>query len=72
MFKSDISLNPNSTLDDEKANYNFENGDLWINKDTTILVVHGIGNQLPLETLDQFARGLIPNINCFFLSWPLP
>src|SRR5258708_9606438 len=31
----------------------------WVTQDTAILVIHGIGNQLPLETLDQFGRGLI-------------
>jgi hypothetical protein len=31
----------------------------WVKNDTAILVIHGIGNQLPLETLDQFGRGLI-------------
>ncbi len=31
----------------------------WVKEDTAILVIHGIGNQLPLETLDQFGRGLI-------------
>lgn len=31
----------------------------WVEENTAILVVHGIGNQLPLETLDQFGRGLI-------------
>ena len=31
----------------------------WVKEDTAILVVHGIGNQLPLETLDQFGQGLI-------------
>jgi hypothetical protein len=31
----------------------------WVNQNTAILVAHGIGNQLPLETLDQFGRGLI-------------
>lgn len=31
----------------------------WVEKNTAILVVHGIGNQLPLETVDQFGRGLI-------------
>jgi len=30
----------------------------WVTKDTAILIIHGIGNQLPLETLDQFGRGL--------------
>lgn len=31
----------------------------WVEKNTAILVVHGIGNQLPLETLDSFGRGLL-------------
>ena len=31
----------------------------WVKQSSAILVVHGIGNQLPIETLDQFARGLI-------------
>ena len=31
----------------------------WPEVPTAMLVVHGIGNQLPLETLDQFGRGLI-------------
>jgi hypothetical protein len=31
----------------------------WVTKNTAMVVVHGIGNQLPLETLDQFGRGLV-------------
>lgn len=31
----------------------------WVSRNTAILIVHGIGNQLPLETLDQFGRGLV-------------
>ncbi|HEY4322639.1 MAG TPA: hypothetical protein VGN20_01600 [Mucilaginibacter sp.] len=31
----------------------------WVNQNTAILIVHGIGSQLPLETLDLFGRGLI-------------
>ncbi len=31
----------------------------WVKQNTAILVIHGIGNQLPLETIDQFGRGLI-------------
>lgn len=31
----------------------------WISKNTAILIIHGIGNELPMETLDQFGRGLI-------------
>ncbi len=34
-------------------------GTKWVEKNTAILVVHGVGDQLPLETVDQFARGLI-------------
>lgn len=35
-------------------------GDIgWVTKDTAILVIHGIGDQLPIETLDQFGRGLV-------------
>ncbi|MCU0359738.1 MAG: hypothetical protein MUF75_03310 [Bacteroidia bacterium] len=32
---------------------------IWVSENTSILVIHGIGNQLPMETLDQFGRGLI-------------
>jgi hypothetical protein len=31
----------------------------WIKKNRAILIIHGIGNQLPSETLDSFGRGLI-------------
>jgi hypothetical protein len=31
----------------------------WVKEDTAILVLHGVGNQKPLETLDTFGRGLI-------------
>lgn len=31
----------------------------WVTENTAILVVHGIGSQLPMETLDQFGRGFI-------------
>ncbi len=31
----------------------------WVSKNTAMLIVHGIGNQVPLETLDQFGRGLV-------------
>ncbi|MBL7930521.1 MAG: hypothetical protein JNL60_01380 [Bacteroidia bacterium] len=31
----------------------------WVEKNTAILIVHGIGDQLPMETIDSFARGLI-------------
>lgn len=32
--------------------------DAWPTEPTALMVVHGIGNQFPLETLDTFARGL--------------
>jgi len=38
----------------------------WVNKNTAILIVHGIGNQLPMETLDLFGRGLIGQYNKAF------
>jgi hypothetical protein len=31
----------------------------WVSQDTAILIVHGIGNQQPLDTIDQFARTLV-------------
>src|SRR6187549_332915 len=31
----------------------------WVTQNTAIIIVHGIGNQLPMETLDMFGRGLI-------------
>jgi len=31
----------------------------WVSTNCAIVVMHGIGNQMPLETLDQFGRGLI-------------
>ncbi|MEP7234387.1 MAG: hypothetical protein ABI778_03735, partial [Ignavibacteriota bacterium] len=31
----------------------------WVSENTAFLIIHGIGNQNPLETLDQFGRGFI-------------
>ena len=31
----------------------------WVAQDTAMLVVHGIGNQQPFDTLDQFVRTLV-------------
>ena len=31
----------------------------WITCNTALLVIHGIGNQDPMETIDQFGRGLL-------------
>lgn len=36
----------------------------WITETTAILVVHGIGNQLPLETLEQFGKNLVQTYQC--------
>jgi hypothetical protein len=50
---------PNSKVDLEDLVKTNDTG--WVNENTAILVVHGIGNQLPIQTLDQFGRGLIKN-----------
>lgn len=31
---------------------------LWVRQNTAILIIHGIGHQVPLETLDKFVRRL--------------
>ncbi len=31
----------------------------WVTENTAFLIIHGIGNQNPLETLDSFGRGFI-------------
>jgi hypothetical protein len=42
-------------------------GDLgWVSENTALLIVHGIGNQMPLETLDQFGRGLVSQYRAKF------
>lgn len=38
----------------------------WIEYDTAILVVHGIGNQLPMETIDQFGKGLVKQLKACY------
>lgn len=47
----------------------------WIDRDTAVLVVHGIGSQLPLQTLDEFCRTLLTaceaNRNDFTVSHEL-
>jgi hypothetical protein len=53
--------NPNLLLKD--LEFNTRN---WVDSNTAILIVHGIGNQLPLETLDSFARGLIKEYQTTF------
>ncbi|WP_157433409.1 hypothetical protein [Adhaeribacter aquaticus] len=48
----------NSVLLTNYTNLEEAIGNRWIAENTAILVVHGIGNQNPLETLDGFTRGL--------------
>jgi len=38
----------------------------WVKQNTAILVVHGIGHQQPVETLDQFSRGIIERYEILF------
>jgi hypothetical protein len=52
-----IELNENGSFTTTKVTSLF--GTKWVSQNTAILVVHGIGNQFPLETLDGFAKGLI-------------
>jgi hypothetical protein len=40
----------------------------WVQQDTAILVIHGIGHQRPVQTLDQFARGLLKSLKKFGFS----
>jgi hypothetical protein len=53
-------IEKNAPIRLEKLNHNNLNTPLpWVTKNTAILIIHGIGNQLPMETLDQFTRGLL-------------
>ena len=38
----------------------------WVKENTAILVIHGIGHQQPIETLDQFSRGIIERYQKLF------
>jgi hypothetical protein len=60
------AFKPNATVTfDEKLSLN----DLgWVSGNTAIMVVHGIGNQFPLESIDQFGRGLIKSLKAVFKS----
>lgn len=53
-----MHLNPNEDLKDA----NNLNGKKWLSQNTALLVVHGIGNQNPIETVDQFTRGLLKQL----------
>jgi hypothetical protein len=69
-----LEFNPNITLAEAlKGEPGFDvreiktkDAELWAKKNTAMLVVHGIGNQLPLETLDQFGRGLIAEYQALY------
>ncbi len=52
-YKDRISVNPGELLKGSSSPHK------WVSENTAMLIVHGIGNQLPMETLDQFGRGLI-------------
>jgi hypothetical protein len=45
-------------LDEEQLRARLRNGE-WVRHNSAVLVLHGVGSQRPLETLDAFARGLI-------------
>lgn len=51
--------NPNNPHDELIKQGNGNLPTKWINENTALLVVHGIGNQMPMETLEQFGRNLI-------------
>jgi hypothetical protein len=40
----------------------------WINHNTAILITHGIGDQLPISTLDDFSRGLLREYHTEFTA----
>lgn len=33
---------------------------MWVKQPTAILVIHGVGEQNPFDTLDSFTRTLLP------------
>lgn len=51
-------IHESTSLDEILDISNIEGGQ-WVKKNTAILVIHGVGNQRPIETIDMFARGLI-------------
>jgi hypothetical protein len=53
-----IKNNPHFNLEINEEKLKSLVKDKWIEKNTAILIVHGIGHQNPLETLDQFGRGI--------------
>jgi hypothetical protein len=61
--KNNQSQNQNTSLEDAvKAsigNYTDVSTSPWVSKNTAILVIHGMGFQKPIETIDQFGCGII-------------
>src|SRR6478609_3115315 len=54
MNKENTTTNSSFRLNEEKYS------ELkWVEENTAVLVVHGIGDQLPFETIDLFGRGLV-------------
>ncbi|MEI6947406.1 hypothetical protein V9K67_09460 [Paraflavisolibacter sp. H34] len=60
------SLNPKTLLLPEYDKETSQHAVGWVKHNTAIMVVHGIGHQQPLETLDQFARGLVESYQQLF------
>jgi len=61
-LREPLDPNPTELLSKQTYDYPAE----WVTKDTAILVVHGIGNQFPLETIDEFGRGLVAQYQALF------
>jgi hypothetical protein len=59
MADESFSSNPRIKLSDLK--HDLKNR--WIKKNTAILVIHGIGDQNPVETIDQFGSELIRTLD---------
>ncbi len=59
MQKKTFSANPILTTGEAEVITKSFAPQTWIKESTAILIVHGIGNQNPLETLDQLGRGII-------------
>ncbi len=48
----------NNVLDEQALKTLLEDRE-WVKQNSAVLVLHGVGSQRPLETLDAFARGII-------------
>jgi hypothetical protein len=58
----DVKPNPTTSFNDQLSLNDLG----WVTRNTAILIVHGIGNQIPLESIDQFGRGLIQSFKHVF------